>query len=310
MNPSTLFARLLCTWASVATYAALAALVPAAAQACDFKTMHFENNLPRPAQVVISGAQPGQVVLYCTSMSAGCKGMREHLRKIGLDYLDKDIVNDPQACAEFDALGGQGVPLAVFKQRLMHGYYPSSFDRLYAQYHTGTAVPPSPRPVAAAPVTPAPVLPAPAAPVAAVSAAATAQPVIAKPARPSARASASVHVDDIAPADFAAYVRANHSVVVQFTSADPNCTFCVDGSFEEFNAVAASRTGPDIRFARVQWSPWSKFPRELASFVNGIPFQAVFKGGRLVDSAQGSLRFEKVKKELIDLLDQQSGAPR
>lgn len=262
-------------------------LASAPAQARDLKTMHSENNLPRPAGVTIAGEQPDQVVLYCTSISAGCKGMRKHLRKINLDYLDKDPETDPVAGAEFDALGGQGVPLVVFKQRLMHGYYPTSFDRLYAQYHTGStpvsaaAATPSPRPGTAAP----PPRPGTAAnPPAVATAVASGLPGAAVLPR-----LMSGSVEKVAPAAIEAWLKLNPNALVQFTSYDPGCRFCVE-SYQAFNSIARAYAGR-IKFARVHWSPWLPFPGEVEKpySVGGIPEQIAFKNGKQTGRFSGTL---------------------
>lgn len=247
------------------TLAIASASLPVAvpAQARDLKTMHFENDLPRPAGVAISGAQPDQVVLYCTD-SAACKGLRDHLRKTGIAFLDKYPKNDPEAGAEFDALGGQGVPLVVFKHRLMHGYYPNSFDRLYAQYHSGATPGRTPQP-------------------------APPETAVAQSARPPARPGAALQVEDIAPADLAAYIQTHPNVVVQFTSPDRGCGFCVDGSFEAFDASAAAASG-NIRFARVQWSPWNNFPKEIERIIGGsVPIHINFKSGQAKGRYAGTI---------------------
>jgi len=123
----------------VSTLTSFGILISTPVMARSFATMHFENDLPRPSNVSISGARSDQVVLYCTQVSAGCKTLRAHLKAIQIDYLDKDPKTDSLAASEFDALGGQGVPLVVFRDRIMHGYYPSSFDRLYARYQAGSS---------------------------------------------------------------------------------------------------------------------------------------------------------------------------
>jgi hypothetical protein len=198
------------------------------------------------------------VALYCTD-SVACNGLRDHLRKTGIDFLDKYPKDDPVAGAEFDALGGQGVPLVVFKQRLMHGYYPSSFDRLYAQYQTGVAQAPPPQPAAT------------------------------QSANAPTPGQAAVRVEDIAPAAFAAYIQLHPAAVVQFTSPDHGCIYCVDGSFEVFDAIAAAHATKGLPFVRVQWSPWAVFPKELLAMVNGLPSQIVFKNGLQKNRFEGSI---------------------
>ena len=263
------------------TLAIASASLPVAipAQARDLKTMHFENDLPRPARVAISGAQPDQVVLYCTNISAGCKGLRAHLAKLGLDYVDKDPQTDPQAGAEFDALGGQGVPLVVFKRRLLHGYYPTSFDRLYAQYHSGTAKPPA----------------------AQVAAVASADPGAAhRPPSPGEKAGSALGnpasepgrgamVEDIAPEAIKAYLNRHPYVAVLYTSPDSTCPPCVKIQ-PDFEKAAASGLSA-IRYARVQWSPWWETPAAVKPLHDKayLPAVTVYLQGNAVAHQAGGV---------------------
>lgn len=278
---------------SLTLAASLAGLLASAPiQARDLKTMRAENDLPRPAGVAISGARPDQVVLYCPEVHAACKGLREHLHKSGIDFVDKDPKGDPVAGSEFDALGGQGVPLVVFKHRLMHSYYPTSFDRLYAQYHAGSPPAsaaaarsdPSPRPSTAAP-SPRPSTVAPVAnpPVVASTVASGLPGAAVLPRLMSGR------VEEVAPAAIEAWLKLNPNALVQFTSYDPGCRFCVE-SYQAFNS-AARAYADRIKFARVHWSRWLPFPEEVEKpySVGGIPEQIVFKNGKQIGRFGGTL---------------------
>lgn len=246
-------------------------LAAASAQARDLKTMHSENDLPRPTGVVIADAQPDQVVLYCTSVSAGCKGIREHLRKRGIDFLDKDPNGDPVAGVEFNVLGGQGVPLVVFKNRLMHGYYPTSFDRFYAQYHTGSA------PAAAARAAPVPV-------------AGKTGPTAGLPAGHLASTSQrGAMVEDIAPDAIKAYLDRHPYVAVLYTSPDGTCPPCVS-SQPPFEQAAVSGLSA-IRYVRVQWSPWWETPAAVKPFHDKayLPAITVYRRGKAIAHQSGGV---------------------
>lgn len=239
----------------------------------DLKTMRFENDLPRPAGVDIADARADQVVLYCTQANAGCQGLRAHFAKLGLDYVDKDPQADPQAGAEFDALGGQGIPLVVFKQRLMHGYYPSSFDTLYAQYHTGSK--PSPA-QAATPAT-------------AGARQTASHPVPAFDATAANPAETIGTVETVEPAAIAATIHAHPDLVLQLTSPDARCGHCV-ASYQGFDA-AARTYGRRIKFARVAWSPWTQLPKEVTAIHDGgyAPTQLAFRSGKKTGEFDGNL---------------------
>lgn len=241
----------------------------AAPRAGGYATMHNEKESPRPAGVTIAGARPDQVVLYCTTLSAGCKGLRAHLAKRSIDHLDKELTSDSVAQAEFEALGGLGVPLVVFGDRLLHGYYPSGFERVYAQQASGQ---PAQRTAdagtgwgsAAAGDSPSP-------------------PV----ATPAASVSASP-VEVVAPAVIAAYIQSHPDVLVQFTSSDDRCGYCVS-AYQGFDA-AAHAYGRAVKFVRVEWTPWMSFPKEVEALHDGgyVPVQIAYRSGKELARFNGS----------------------
>lgn len=236
-----------------------------------YATMHNEKESPRPAGVTIAGAKPEQVVLYCTTLSAGCKGMREHLAKRGIDYLDKELTTDAVAQAEFAALGGEGVPLMVFKDRLLHGYYPTGFERVYAKQTSGR---PADRVANAA----------------AGQGSAPSGDKLSPPAAtpPVAAAVPASPVDVLAPAAVAAYIQSHPDVLVQLTSPDARCRYCVE-AYPGFDA-AARAYGRAIKFVRVEWSPWNQFPKEILPLHDGyVPVQIAYRAGKETGRIDGSL---------------------
>lgn len=101
---------------------------------------------------------------------------------------------------------------------------------------------------------------------------------------------AFAEVEEVAANEIAAYVRAHPAVVVQFTSPDTGCGFCVGANkpFDEAEALAHGK----IKFARVQWSPWAKFPADIKSVYSGrgIPNQIVYKDGKAVGQHTGKIK--------------------
>lgn len=90
-------------------------------------------------------------------------------------------------------------------------------------------------------------------------------------------ASGAATVKEVAPADIGRSMVAGKVTVVQFTSSDPKCGYCVgaDRAFDTF--AHASNVG--VQFVRVQWTPWSKFPpMDLSVTLQGIPSVFVFNG--------------------------------
>lgn len=240
-----------------------------ALRAGGYATMHNEKESPRPAGVTIAGARPDKVVLYCTTISAGCKGLRAHLAKRGIDYLDKELTADSVAQAEFEALGGQGVPLVVFRDRLLHGYYPTGFERVYAQQASGQASRPPAESQRGADARGGETRPSPAA--------------------PSSKLARGAVVEDIAPEALGSYLARYPYVVVLFTSPDATCPPCVK-SQPEFDAAAIGGLQA-IRYVQVQWSPWSKYPAAVKPFYDKayLPGITLYRQGRAIAHQSGYL---------------------
>lgn len=243
----------------------------AIARAGGYATMHSEKQLPRPPGVSIAGAKPDQVVLYCTTVSAGCKGLRAHLAKRGIGYLDKELTTDPVAQAEFEALGGLGVPLMVFKDTLLHSYYPTSFERVYAEQASGRPADRAANAGAGQSSVPAGDRPRQSAATPAAATVVSASPV-----------------EAVAPAAIAAYIQSHPDVLVQFNSPDARCRYCVE-SYPAFDA-AARAYGRAVRFVRVEWTPWNAFPKEVSGFdFGGVPTQIAYRAGKELARFDGSL---------------------
>lgn len=87
--------------------------------------------------------------------------------------------------------------------------------------------------------------------------------------------------------DLPAFLAANDTVVVQFTSPDRKCRYCI-GADSLFDRAAAPSRDPGIKFARVQWPVWHQFP----DFGNihkpiGLPEQLVFRRGQPIGTVSG-----------------------
>lgn len=102
-----------------------------------------------------------------------------------------------------------------------------------------------------------------------------------------ALASAAAAVTELKPSELAAFVARNEYVVVQMTSPDASCTYCI-GADKIFDQASALSLDVPIAFARVQWSPWNKYP-DFGPLVKvlGMPMQVVFRHGKVIGEAAG-----------------------
>ena len=103
----------------------------------------------------------------------------------------------------------------------------------------------------------------------------------------SAPASAAPAVVELKPEDVAAFIAQHPYAVVQATSPDSSCTYCV-GADKLFDQAAAQKHELPWVFARVQWSPWNKKPDFGDTMkVYGVPAHFVFLKGQPARDAGG-----------------------
>jgi glutaredoxin len=76
-----------------------------------------------------AAAQP-EVVMYATDWCPYCRQAREHFGRQRIVYREVDIEKSPAGRAEYDRLGGRGVPLILVGSQRMQGFRAESFDRL------------------------------------------------------------------------------------------------------------------------------------------------------------------------------------
>ncbi|MFG6414495.1 thioredoxin family protein [Roseateles sp. DC23W] len=113
----------------------------------------------------------------------------------------------------------------------------------------------------------------------------------------------SAFVKEVAPADLNAWVRATPGwVVVQLSSNDPKCGYCVRAN-PVFNALAAAESPQGTGFARVAFQPWTSvnqndFANQYG--VSGLPSFFTFKDGQLMRRHNGIADQATLRRVLLD----------
>lgn len=84
------------------------------------------------------------------------------------------------------------------------------------------------------------------------------------------------------------FLAAHEVAVIQYTSPDPKCGFCV-GADKPFDAMAALAFDPRRGYARVQWQPWRQFPAFPAGLqaTDKIPMVHVYVRGQFAGQYEG-----------------------
>jgi glutaredoxin len=86
-------------------------------------------NPPEPI-VVPAGFK---AVLYGTATCPYCAKARKLLNDRQIPFIDVDVDKSDAAFEEFQRLGGQGVPVLVINQRVIHGYDREAIEQALAE---------------------------------------------------------------------------------------------------------------------------------------------------------------------------------
>jgi hypothetical protein len=99
-------------------------------------------------------------------------------------------------------------------------------------------------------------------------------------------AASAVPVKELKPAEVAAFIASHPDAIVQVTSPDRHCGYCI-GADSKFDAAAAAPGNRRLAFARVQYSPWRAMPDwgDLMS-VWGVPGHAIFRNGKQIGQVE------------------------
>lgn len=70
----------------------------------------------------------GDIWIYTTQDCGYCTRAKEHMKRKGLRYVEKDIEANPRYKAEFRTLGGRGVPVTLAGKERIVGFKAKNFD--------------------------------------------------------------------------------------------------------------------------------------------------------------------------------------
>lgn len=110
-------------------------------------------------------------------------------------------------------------------------------------------------------------------------------------------------LQSVAPAELSAWVRQSRGwVVVQLSSYDPGCGYCVRSN-PAFNSLVAAEASQGLSFARVAFQPWktvgqNDFVRQFG--VAGIPAYFTFKDGQLMRRQDGIADEAALRRSLLE----------
>ncbi len=88
------------------------------------------NAVPARPPAARSASNRGPVIIYSTSHCPWCVRAKEYFASKGVRYDERDVERSPSARAEFEKLGGKGVPLIMVGDEKMEGFNQQRLDQL------------------------------------------------------------------------------------------------------------------------------------------------------------------------------------
>jgi len=100
----------------------------------------------------------------------------------------------------------------------------------------------------------------------------------------------AARVQEVSMRDLPAFLAKNDTVVVQFTSPDPKCRYCI-GADKAYDSAVAPARDARVKYVRVQWPVWYKFP-DFGKLPKplGLPEQMVYRRGKAIGTVGGRLQ--------------------
>ncbi len=88
-----------------------------------------------PAPEATPPAKPSgkgkSVVMYSADWCGYCRKARSYFQANGVSFRERDVDKDPAARAEYERLGGSGLPLILVGGKRLNGFSEASFRSLY-----------------------------------------------------------------------------------------------------------------------------------------------------------------------------------
>lgn len=86
----------------------------------------IQNWLQPPAPIIVPAGF--QAVLYATEWCGYCARTRKFFNERNIPFREYDIEKSTEAEAQYKKLGGNGVPVIVIKDKVIHGFDESALN--------------------------------------------------------------------------------------------------------------------------------------------------------------------------------------
>ncbi|MDB6173974.1 MAG: hypothetical protein JWL59_3285 [Chthoniobacteraceae bacterium] len=99
----------------------------------EIATANEDLNLLLAKRSKIQVVSPGggkQIVMYTTASCGACKAAKQYFAQKGIRYEEFDVEQSRSAMAEFQRLGGRGVPLIIVGEKRLEGFSPQALEAI------------------------------------------------------------------------------------------------------------------------------------------------------------------------------------
>lgn len=76
-----------------------------------------------------SANYPEGVVLYSTEWCGYCRKARAFFEANNVPFIELDIEKSPEGRAQYEQLGGGGIPLVIIRGKVLKGFNPSAYAK-------------------------------------------------------------------------------------------------------------------------------------------------------------------------------------
>lgn len=87
-----------------------------------FLVQHYSKQMLSDEPVILTKANPPEIIMYSTQNCAYCYITKEFFRKHNLPFKEYDIERSEKHMKMFYLLGGQGTPLVIINNEIIHGF--------------------------------------------------------------------------------------------------------------------------------------------------------------------------------------------
>jgi len=87
-----------------------------------FLVQHFSEQMLSDEPLILSKANPPNIIMYGTQSCSYCYITKEFFKKHNLPYTEYDIERSEKHMKMFYLLGGRGTPLVIINKEIIHGF--------------------------------------------------------------------------------------------------------------------------------------------------------------------------------------------